>query len=75
VVCHRLRFHKSNETLQKSSMDQCRLTKEDKGNDELTLGKNSIDLLGLTKEDKDGDDFLCRVSNIVQERQENYNIF
>lgn len=56
-------------------MDQCRLTKEDKGNDELTLGKNSIDLLGLTKEDKDGDDFLCRVSNIVQERQENYNIF
>jgi hypothetical protein len=58
----------SNETLRKSSMDQSRLTKEDKGNEELTLGKNSLDLLGLTEEDKD--DLLCQVPNIAQERQE-----
>jgi hypothetical protein len=60
----------SNETLRKSSMDQSRLTKEDKGNEELTLGKNSLDLLGLTEEDKDDDDLLCQVPNIAQERQE-----
>lgn len=51
-------------------MDQSRLTKEDKGNEELTLGKNSLDLLGLTEEDKDDDDLLCQVPNIAQERQE-----